>query len=151
MGQGNAAATASGAQRNRLALTSKVSSSSKKNHQPWIERVINYAHRTHNIDISNQKLDLLPYDIKTFIKHKKQFFEINLSGNSFTHLPPVFLKKRMDYSELTSLDLSCNKLEEIPPGVLSRCAKLRRLLIAHNSFKVFPIDDLKKLSRLIVR
>ncbi|KAH8336247.1 hypothetical protein KR074_007374 [Drosophila pseudoananassae] len=91
------------------------------------------AKENHNLDLSKCELMQIP-DAVYHLMRNTQLKTCDLSGNVLKSVMPKF---SMNFSAITDLNLSENKLTRLPDEFASLSA-LARLNISHNSFIVLP-------------
>ncbi|MEZ4922636.1 MAG: leucine-rich repeat domain-containing protein [Crocinitomicaceae bacterium] len=93
----------------------------------------------YHLDLSKQKLTVIPSEIKQF----KNLQHLDLSKNKITALESDFI-----FSDLRILDLSKNKLEHFPE-VICQNTGIRNLFMGKNDMKEIP-ECIGNLQNLIV-
>ena len=81
--------------------------------------------------LSRNKISSFHNNATTF----RQLTKLNLSSNTIDELSNAFLNWLLEDSQLTSLDISKNKLTTLPPGIKGVTSSLNELWISGNRFK----------------
>ncbi|GAA6215305.1 leucine-rich repeat-containing protein 57 [Lates japonicus] len=113
--------------------------------QEFPEELQRLTSNLRTVDLSGNKIELLPATIGNFLQLKS----LTLNSNRLTSLPPDIGKLK----KLETLSLNLNRIQQLPPD-LGQLKSLRTLSLAGNQISEFPLGlatlrqlDLLDLSR----